>query len=248
MSKGPKILVLDIETMPAIVYVFDLWKQNISLRQIKEPVRVGGFGAKWLGEKRTIWYGEETLTHEEMIRRAFELLDEADAVVTYNGDSFDIPHLQREFLELGLGRPSPFKSIDLYKVVKKHHRFLSKKLAHILERLELSGKLENSGWDLWVGCLNGEAWAWEEMRVYCIRDVDATEELYHELLVWIDNHPNVQLFRPTSDRPLCPRCGEDALQKRGTRKTQVSEFDRFQCQACGSWSSTGKRNRGVEIR
>lgn len=248
MSNGPRILVLDIETLPARVYVFDIFKQYISLAQIEEPVRVGGFGAKWLGEDRTVWYGEDSLTHEEMIERAFDLMDEADAVVTYNGDNFDIPHLNREFTELGLGRPSPFVSIDLFKVVKKHHRFLSKKLAHILERLGLSQKLENDGWPLWIGCLNGDPARWLEMATYCIGDVDATEELYYELFVWIDNLPNVQLYEPETDTRRCPRCGEDALVKRGTRKTKVGEFQQFQCGACRGWSSLGRRIRGVETR
>lgn len=243
-----KTLVLDIETMPAQVYVFDLFNQNISLAQIKEPVRVGSFVAEWLGEDRPVFYGEDQLTHEELIRRAFELFDEADAVITFNGDRFDIPHLNREFLELGLGRPSPFKSIDLYKVVKKHHKFLSRKLAHILQRLELSQKIQNDGWPLWIACLNGEEWAWQAMRTYNIGDVVATRELYYELLVWIDNHPNVQLYRPDDGRPACPLCDEAALVKRGTRKTRVSEFQRYQCSSCGGWSSDGKRLRGVDVR
>lgn len=248
MSDGPKILVLDIETLPAEVYVFDLWKQNISLAQIKVPVRLAGFGAKWVGEETATFYGLAQLTAEELAQRAFELLDEADIVVTFNGDNFDLPHLQREFLEFGMGRPSPFKSVDLYKVVKRHHRFLSKKLAHILERLQLTLKIENSGWPLWIGCVDGDPIAWAEMAVYCIGDVDSTEELYHELLVWIDNHPNVQLYMGETTGTNCPKCGSDRMQKRGTRKTKVSEFQQYQCQTCGGWCSVGRRLRGVETR
>lgn len=249
MSEGqPRILVLDIETTPAQVYVWGLFKQDIGLSQIIEPTRVMSFVAKWVGQDGAIFVGEDQFTHREVIERAFELLDAADAVVTFNGDSFDIPHLNREFLEEGLGRPAPFQSIDLYKVVKKHHRFLSSKLAWITERLELSGKMKHSGFDLWVGCLNKEPWAWAEMREYNLRDVLTTEELYHALLVWIDNHPNLNLFRKPGLKPVCPRCGEDALQKRGTRKTKVSSFARYHCQACGSWSSTGKRSQGSDVR
>lgn len=245
---GPKILTLDIETSPALVYVFDLFNQNISLSQIVEPTRVISFTAKWVHEDRAVFFGEDELTHSELIERAFDLLDQADIVVTYNGDKFDIPHLNREFAELGLGRPSPFKSVDLYKVVKKHHKFLSKKLAFILGRLDLSRKLDNSGWPLWVACLNKEPWAWAEMREYNMQDVLSTEELYFELLVWIDNHPNIQLYLPETDRPACPKCGSLNIQKRGTRKTQIAEFQQYQCQNCGGWSSVGKRTRGVETR
>lgn len=242
-----KILTLDIETSPAQVYVFDLWKQNISIKQIIEPSRVIGFVAKWRGEEPK-FYGEDELTHLELVEKAFSLLDEADAVVTFNGDRFDIPHLNREFAEYGLGRPSPFHSIDLYKVVKKHHKFLSSKLAYITERLQLSGKMDNSGWDLWIGCLNREAWAWEQMRAYCIQDGVTTEELYEELLVWIDNHPNVALFREHDDRPTCPRCAANRLVKQGFKTTKVGKFQQYQCLDCGSWSTSGKRIEGVDIR
>ena len=242
-----RVLTLDIETSPAQVYVFDLFNQNISINQIIEPTRVISFTAKWLGEDAK-FYGEDTLTHTELIEKAFQLLSEADAVVTYNGDRFDIPHLNREFAELRLGRPEPFASIDLYKVVKKHHKFLSKKLAYITGRLELSGKRENSGWPLWIGCVNGEAWAWQEMREYNLQDVVTTEELYLELLVWIDNHPNVSLFKEPDDRPHCPRCGDPKIVKQGFKRTKVGKFQQYQCLACGSWSTSGKRLEGRDIR
>ena len=248
MSDGPRILVLDIETSPSLVYVWGLFKQNIAINQIVEPTRVICFAAKWVGEDNVILVGEDNLTHREVIQRAFELLDQADAVITFNGDNFDIPHLNREFIEYGMGRPAPFQSIDLYKVVKKHHRFLSNKLAWITNRLELSGKMEHEGFDLWRKCLNGDPVAWAVMMAYNGQDVVTTEELYHELLVWIDNHPNMTLFKPPSDVPLCPKCGEDSLQKRGLRRTKVSTFQRYQCLSCGGWSSTGKRVQGADTR
>jgi DNA polymerase elongation subunit (family B) len=248
VSDGPRILVLDIETSPAEVYVWGLYKQDIGISQIIEPTRVICLVAKWVGEDQVFFFGEDELTHREVVQRAFDLLDQADAVVTFNGDNFDIPHLNREFLEEGLGRPAPFQSIDLYKVVKKHHRFLSNKLAWITERLELSGKMKHEGFELWRKCLAKDPIAWASMRAYNKQDVLTTEELYRELLVWIDNHPNMNLFRPPGDVPVCPKCGQDSLQKRGSRKTKVSVFQRYQCQSCGAWSSTGKRLQGADVR
>ncbi|NIV35232.1 MAG: hypothetical protein GWN58_38990, partial [Anaerolineae bacterium] len=51
---------------------------------------------------------------EGMLEGAWELLDEADAVVHYNGKKFDIPTLNREFVKYGFTPPSPYKQIDLY--------------------------------------------------------------------------------------------------------------------------------------
>ena len=57
--------------------------------------------------------------HDAMIEGIWKLLDEADAVVTWNGVSFDMKHLRREFVLAGLTPPSPWKDIDLMLTVKR---------------------------------------------------------------------------------------------------------------------------------
>ena len=250
MSEGPRVLVLDIETSPALVYVFDIWNQNIGINQVVEPTRMICFAAKWVGSPKTLYFSDFHQDHEAMVTAAFSLLNEADAVVTYNGDKFDLGHLNREFTELGLGRPAPFVSIDLCKVVKKHHRWLSNKLAWVTQRLELGGKLETGGFQLWRDCMDGDPKAWSKMRRYNKQDVVTTEELYIELLPWIDNHPPYQLYvsEVEGEEPACPRCGNASLQKRGFALTKVSRFQRYQCSTCGSWSRGGRRVQGVDVR
>lgn len=247
---SPRILVLDIETKPTLAWTWGLWNQNISIQQVVQPTEVMCFAAKWVGEKRVLFFAEWDAGHVNMVSAAHDLLNEADMVVTFNGDNFDLPHLQREFLEAGFGRPAPYHSIDLYKVAKKHHRFLSNKLAWITERLELSGKLKHEGFELWTKVMAGDPKAQRTMTRYNKRDVSTTEELYLELVPWIDNHPNMALFvdRDEFGRTLCPRCASPQLQKRGFATTRVSKFQRYQCMACGSWSRSGSRIEGTDAR
>jgi DNA polymerase III epsilon subunit-like protein len=54
-----------------------------------------------------------------MVRQAWEMLDEADAVVGYNSKSFDMKHLNREFVLAGYPPPPPYTDIDLMNVVKQ---------------------------------------------------------------------------------------------------------------------------------
>jgi DNA polymerase elongation subunit (family B) len=246
-TNGPRILTFDIETSPAKVFVFDLWNQNININQIIEPTRMICWAAKWRDSNKVLFMSEHHDSHEAMVQGLFELLDEADIVVTFNGDKFDIPHANREFAEARLGRPSPFHSVDLYKVVKKHQRFLSHKLAYVTERLALSGKLKHTGFQLWRDCLDGDERAWALMRRYNKRDVVTEEELYIELLPWIDNHPTYALF-VEDDHALCPKCGSDQLQKRGFRTAQSRVYQQYQCQKCGGWSRGGTSVRGVDVR
>ena len=54
----PRLLLLDIETSPAIVYCWRLHDENIGIDQIISPGRTICWGAKWYGE-RPMYYADE---------------------------------------------------------------------------------------------------------------------------------------------------------------------------------------------
>ena len=236
--KSPRILVLDIETSPNIAYVWGLWDQNITPSQLVEPTRVLCWAAKWVGEKKMMYRSEHHDTREVMLDEIHHLLGEADVVVTYNGASFDIPHLNREFIEAGLTPPAPYKQVDLYLVVQRRFKFQSNKLEYVVPRVGAGSKLHNEGFGLWKKCLQGEGKAWATMRSYNLRDVEVTEALYKKLLPWIPNHPNAKLYDKTAE---CPSCGHGLLQCRGFARLRTGSYQRYQCQACGAWSRDTKR-------
>ncbi|MFD5308279.1 ribonuclease H-like domain-containing protein [Streptomyces ardesiacus] len=242
-----KILVLDIETSPSLAHVWSLWQTNVGLSQLLESGEVICFAAKWVGAEETIFFSKFHDGKEAMVTAAHELLDEADAVIHYNGQRFDIPHLNREFVEGGLKPPSPYSQIDLLKVVKKQFRFPSNKLDYVTKALGLDHKVSHAGHTLWVKCMAGDYQAWEEMKKYNVQDVVITEQLYDKLLPWIPSHPSHGLY-VEGDGEVCPNCGGGELQKRGWSHTQVSSYQRYQCTGCGKWSRGGKRLRGIDIR
>ena len=63
----PKILVLDIETKPALAYVWGLFDQNIGLNQIVEVGSVICFAAKWYDERKVMFHSDHHDGHEAMI-------------------------------------------------------------------------------------------------------------------------------------------------------------------------------------
>lgn len=242
-----KILALDIETSPAVVYTWGLWDQNVGLNQIIQQPRMLCFAAKWIGRKGITFRSEYHHSTEEMLATIHKLMDEADVLLHYNGARFDIPHLHREFLQANLPPPSPSADIDLLKVVRKNFRFISNKLQNVVTELDLDSKVEHSGFKLWRKCLEGDRSAWSTMRAYNRKDVDLLETLYDELLPWIHNHPNRRLF----DRDAgCPKCGgpESELWVRGYRTTAVSRYVRLQCQLCKGWSHRTTREDGTKMR
>jgi uncharacterized protein YprB with RNaseH-like and TPR domain len=121
-----------------------------------------------------------------MIKAAWDLLDEADAVVGYNSKRFDIKHLNTEFkVVAGLDPYSPFQHIDLLQVTRREFAFGSNKLESVADRLGLGKKREHEGFALWTRCEAGDAKAWNRMKAYNVQDVKLTEKLFEDYRAWI---------------------------------------------------------------
>ncbi|WP_395759505.1 ribonuclease H-like domain-containing protein [Streptomyces althioticus] len=242
-----KLLTIDIETSPQLAHVWGLWQQNVGLSQLLESGEVICFAAKWYGDEQTMFFSKFHHGKKLMVKTAHELLDQADAVIHFNGKRFDIPHLNREFVEAGLTPPSPYSQIDLLQVVKKNFRFPSNKLDYVTKKLGLDHKVQNSGHQLWVKCMAGDYQAWEEMKEYNLQDVVITEQLYDKLLPWISSHPSHGLYED-GEGQYCPNCGSKNLKREGKAYTALSVYQRYSCGDCGKWSRGNKRLDGVDVR
>ena len=241
-----KILLLDIETSPNTAHVWGLWQQNVSINQLMESSYVLCYAAKWLDDVDVLFDSVHQSKPKKMLKGIHGLLNEADAVVHYNGTKFDIPTLNKEFLLHSYNPPSPYKQIDLLRVVRSQFRFPSNKLDYVAQRLGLGQKHAHEGHDLWVKCMNGDKDAWGRMQDYNIQDVVLLESLYHTLLPWIKNHPNQNLYSETT---VCPTCGSHSVQKRGQAISLSGTYQRYQCRDCGSWSQgTKSLRKSVEVK
>ena len=232
-----KILLLDIETSPMSAYVWGLFDQNIGLNQMIDTSKVLCYTAKWYDDKEIYFDSIHKSRHKTMLKGIHDLLDMADAVITYNGNKFDLPVLNKEFLLHGFNPPSPYKSIDLLRTVRRNFRFASNKLDHVSQQLGLGKKVEHEGFELWLKCMSKDSEAWKKMEKYNVQDVVLLEKLYIKLLPWIQSHPNQNLF---SDSHCCPTCSSQKIQKRGTAITTTGVYQRYQCRACGTWSQGTK--------
>ena len=229
-----KILYLDIETAPNKVYCWGLWDQNIGINQIEEVGYTLCFAAKWHGQKKMLFDSLSVSSMHAMIKNIHGLLGEADAVVHYNGTKFDIPTLNKEFIQLRLTPPSNYKEIDLLKVARQRFRFPSNKLDYVAQALGLGGKVKHKGMELWKGCMENDPPSWKIMERYNKQDVVLLEKVYQRMLPWIKNHPNYGLYTDP-ERPVCRNCGGNKVVKRGTEYTMVGRYQRYKCSGCGSW-------------
>lgn len=230
-----KILLLDIETAPNTVHVWGLWKQNVGINQILESGYVLCWAAKWHGKPEVLFDSSHRSGYKRMIRRIHKLIDEADVVVHYNGSRFDMPTLNRAFIQSELRPPAPYKQVDLLKTMKSQFRFPSNKLDFIARELGLGEKEKHRGHDLWIKCMAKDDEAWAEMERYNRQDVILLEQLYDRVRPWIKNHPNIGTYDEPGF-PVCPNCGGSRLQRRGYARTVAGKYSRFQCIDCGTWS------------
>lgn len=238
-TKNTRILTIDIESKPMLVYSWGLWNQNHGIDFIVDDGGMICFAAKWMGEKETLFYSDHHDGHEVMLRKAYELVSEADILITYNGDRYDIPRMNQEFMKLGLGPPKPSKSIDLIKTNKGRFDLPSRKLDYLVQRSGVGHKLPHTGFQLWIDCMAGDPKAWDLMRRYNIQDVRVTEKAYLRLLPWVTNAPHHGMF--TADEFSCPYCGARKLTRTGETHTNVQSYALYSCGNCGGWCRGNKR-------
>jgi uncharacterized protein YprB with RNaseH-like and TPR domain len=200
------------------------------------------WSAKWFGDSR-IHYADERGGKRKMLSAVRALISEADALVTYNGDSFDLAKLNGEFVLHRIPPAPPVASIDLFKTVR-NLGFISGKLAFVGPHLQIGSKVKNEGFGLWASCLKGDKKAWAKMRAYNMQDTALLEKLYEVLRPYIKNHPT--LSEPKAPRaPIsCPVCQSTKTERRGTRRTKAFIITRIQCMDCGSWTD-GQRSRAA---
>lgn len=231
----PRILFLDIETKPALVYTFGIRDQHIAHTQIAQDGGTICVGLKWSSERKVTVVSEWEHGYQAMLDTVHSAISEADAVCTYNGASFDMPKLMGNFLVAGMPPPPPPTQLDIYRAVRKMG-FICNKLAYVAPLLGLGEKLKHEGLQMWIDVMSGCAKAQRKMARYCAQDVRLLEEVYERVRPYVFNHPHMGM----TTAHQCGACGSNRTQSRGVRRTKASFITRIHCQACGSWQD-GKR-------
>lgn len=246
-QEGPRRLVVDIETFPALGYAWDVHEARF-LRTV-ENTSIAAFCAKWIGGKSITrcladyegYRGEGDRDDRALLTELWPLLNDAHIVIAHNGIRFDRKKINYRFMVNGFGPPSPYKLVDTYRESASVSGFDSHRLNELCRLLGIGEKLRTGGADLWFDCLAGRPAAWKRMRRYNTRDVDLTEELYLLLLPWMLNHPNVGAYTGISS---CPKCGSTKLVPDRVSVASTRKYQRFQCVECGSWSRSSEKLPG----
>lgn len=240
-SKFPKILIMDIETAPLKAYIWKRWKENISLDQTISEWFMFCWSAKWLFSAETMSNcvtPKESLNEDDsrIVKSLWKLIDEADIIITHNGDRFDIPKMNSRFLLAGLPPTTSYFSIDTKKISCTQFGFSSNKLDALAGYFGIEHKLDTN-FNLWKRCLEGDKEALNYMETYNKKDVEILEEVYLKLRPWIKNHPNIGNFLEL-DTPVCSNCGHTEVDKLEDKYyyTSVGKYSIYRCPKCGAMS------------
>jgi len=233
-----KILIYDIETYPNLAYVWGKYEQDVIAYE-RETV-LASFAYKWYGEGKMHVvalndfksYKKDKFNDYELVKKLYELFNEADVIIAHNGNSFDQKKAQARFIYWGFNPPAPYKQIDTKLVFKRYFNLNSNKLDDIANYLGIGRKIQTGGFNLWLGCMNGDKKAWDKMKRYNIQDVVLLEKVYKKVKGWIHNHPNLSI---ESGEFMCKNCGSKRVQQRGWVQRLTGAVKRFQCNDCGAW-------------
>ena len=212
---APRILLLDIETSHIHATLWDKGDQYVRPSQITQSWFILCWSAKWLFDEKVL---SDVVTPKESLARddrrvvtsIHKLMDQAEFIITQNGDWFDLRKLNWKFLKYQLPPNNHYYSID---ALKKARQFLSP----ISLGLDEAGKELGFGEkDLmterdWYEAEAGNKSALKKMSKYCDGDVWNLESWYLILRPWMKTHPNlaayVDMYRDLEeDETTCPRC------------------------------------------
>jgi hypothetical protein len=191
---------------------------------------------QWVGESKVHFDAE--WNHKDplaWLKPVYNALRASDAVITFNGDKFDLPKLNGMFVKAGL-KPLPhLTSIDLRKTTKGLG-LVSGKLQHVLEFYKIGKKLEHEGFRLWRRVMEGDPKARAKMERYNKQDTRQTTKAYLFFRAHIKNHPHIH------EHGSCPVCGGFHITSHGFRNTRTMRYQRLQCLECGHpWKGQSKR-------
>ena len=182
-----------------------------------------------------------------LCKQIYDVIGDADMIVTHNGKRFDIPFINTRLLIHDLPPLPNVPHFDTCEIIFK--------------KLKMSGRLDNTsatfGWKLkkhgvevqkWFRAAAGNKAMLKEIVKHCEIDVKLLEKVYLKLRPLGFKHPNIALIN--EDGRQCPICGKKGtLQSRGWLPAQVNKAKRYQCTSCGGWSHARyEKVKGVDIR
>lgn len=252
MQKKEKVVFWDLETLPVPE---EIYKRIPSLgawpgRTLKAQLQTVMCFAYKINDEPTkcinVWdLSDDIHDDSALIAQAYDILYDADEMVTHNGQSFDLKHLNTGLIRWGMPPLPKIQHVDTKLVAKRGLSLYSNSLDDVAKFLGVGQKIHwNDKWAAWVdfAMKRDDKKLRELMTRYAKVDVDVLSAVYKKLRPFMTTNVNRNQF---SDRPVCPACGSSHIQKNGFRRTKTAAFQRYLCQDCGTSSFSNEKTQKI---
>lgn len=254
-QEEPKIILFDLETMPNLKEAMKVWPglgnyPGLTLKATINTIICAGW--KKLGDRSAkcinAWdfpeWKKDINADKKVCQAIYDVLKDADAVVTQNGKRFDWKFLQTRLIKHGIGPLPKIPHIDTKDEMKRNLYLFNNKLSTAGKFLVDEDKLENGGWDLWVRVSERDKKAQRLMTRYCKQDVNLLEKIFVELRKFSNSIPNYNNFNISyaGGKMACPKCGSTAVKRNGFRYTTTRRYQRYQCNSCHGYFRTDAKD------
>ena len=247
MSKPPKIILYDIETLPLLTATFSLYPESIGHDNIisdwsiisicwKELQKPTIYSATILDDKQA--FEKDVNNDLVVVKKIREVFEDADIIIGHNSKKYDTKRLNTRLIYWGLEPlPSGIQQVDTLQEIKKVASFSSNRLDYLGKFLLGDGKMETSR-GLWLRVLKGDSKAVKEMTQYCKHDVQLLEDLYLKILPYMKGHPHVGAMEGGDKNYTCPKCGGEEFINKATRYTAAGvKKVQKQCKVCHGYTN-----------
>ena len=231
---GFKRLFFDIETSYNQGWFWrPSFKTSISYDQVLKESAIICICYKWQGSDKVYHLTWDKGCDKAMMDKFYSIIEQADEVVTHNGDNFDIKWIRTRFLLQGYKSMPELKSIDTLKISRQKFKFDSNRLDAIGKILGFGGKKDTGGIQLWHDIIQKNSKkAMMDMVAYCKRDVELLEKVFLKLEGFAKPKTNLAVFSG-GDKADCPYCaGTHLYLKDRTVGVSGNIKCRMQCKEC----------------
>lgn len=233
------ICLIDLEISPAKGYFYPpLYETNI-LKPLDRQ-HLLSFAWQEFGSDTIHFEGVNTQSEKDLTQKLWNVLDKYPIIIAHNSDQFDIKMAKTFFILYKMKMPSPFKTVDTLKVARKHFKFAGNSLDQLADHFNLDNKIPHDK-EMFIKCHENhhDKKAFKLLKKYNKKDVEILNKIYLRLRPYIDNHPNMNMYKRTSKN--CPNCGSKEIAKRERRFNMRGTFQGYQCLDCG------KRFQGEQL-
>jgi DNA polymerase III epsilon subunit-like protein len=235
----PKILILDIETSQLHAKIWRPGQQYVTADRVIKDWSILSWSAKWLGSPEDkVMYSDtrnekDPRNDKKIVKQIWDLMEEADIILTQNGKKFDEPKLKARFNFYKLGMPSHYEHWDALKIARKHLGEISLSLGFVTKKFckkfTKSGHKKFPGVALWDACEDKNIEAFMEMEDYNKIDVLSLEEWYVDHLRHL-HAPNINIYNPSEDF-FCA-CGSSSFTELKPIPRVTKPLRQVRCKVC----------------